>query len=315
LKKILKSIPVVVLLAVFLTSIVGTVLAVSTSDAVEKIDMSKSGSLTLTYAVDDKRISGMEIELYLAASISADHVYSMAGAFKSYPVEVNGIKSQTEWDEVRDTIGAYITADKPAPSATGTTGENGVVSFGGLALGIYYVRWTGNETADKVSGFAPFMIAVPGIGEDGKWIYDVDALPKPGKLPEPSSDKMTLVKLWNDGSNSSGRPSSVNVELYCDGVLFKSLELSAENNWSYSWESDDTHVWNAVERNIPEGYTVTVQNRDGKTIQITNSLVTDPTPPPETGDDSNLSLWLILMAASGGALILAGILRRRKNEE
>lgn len=293
-------------LALLLLTVCGvqSVLALTTADAKEKIDPEKACSLTLTYAIDREKIKGLDIEIFQAAAVSEDFIYTMTGAFADYPVEINGIRTQNEWDEVRDTVGAYIAADHIAPLQKQTTDENGAVAFEKLPVGLYYVRWTGNETVDQVRGFAPFMIAVPTLGEDGKWIYDVDALPKPGILPGPDAEKLTLVKLWRDGSREEKRPATVSVDIIRNGELFESVTLSRQNNWTYAWETDGRYTWTAVERNIPSNYTVSVTSTDGNTIQITNTLTHDPVPPPDTGEASGAVPWIVLTALLGLVLIV-----------
>lgn len=313
-KKTVKTLFIILFAALFTVSAVNVVFALSTADAKEPIDTSKECSLTLTYAIDGKKIEGLDIEVFQTATVTADFRYSMTGAFAEYPIEINGIKSQTEWDEVKDTVTAYIAADKIAPSDKQTTDNNGVVKFEKLPVGIYYVRWTGNETVAKVQGFAPFLIAVPGLDGDGKWIYDVNALPKPGMMPEPSTDKLTLVKLWKDGSQSSKRPQSIQIEMFRNGQSFETVELTAEKNWTYTWQTDGTYTWTAVERNVPEGYTVSIQSKDGNTIQITNTLANDPDS-PQTGDSINMTFWIMLMALSGIVLIVLSGRRRKAYEE
>lgn len=313
-KKTVKTLLIILFAALFTVSAVNVVFALSTADAKEPIDTSKKCSLTLTYAIDGKKLEGLEIEIYQTATVTADFQYSMTGTFAAYPIEINGIKSQSEWDEVKDTVTAYIAADKIAPTDTQSTDKNGVVKFENLPVGIYYVRWTQNETVDQVQGFAPFMIAVPGLGDDGKWIYDVNALPKPGMMPEPEVGEMRLVKLWKDGSQSDKRPQAILVEIFRNGQSYETVELTAEKNWTYTWETDGTYTWTAVERNIPEGYTVSIQSRDGNTIQITNTLANDPNP-PQTGDSFNMVLWIMLMALSGIVLIVLSGRRRKVYEE
>lgn len=314
-KRKVKIILIILSAALFAVSAVNVVFALSTADAKEQIDTSRACSLTLTYAIDGVKIPDLEIEIFQTSTVTADFRYSMTGAFSSYPIEINGIKSQSEWEEVKDTVTAYIAADGIAPTDTQTTDENGVVRFENLPVGIYYVRWTGNETVDQVEGFAPFMIAVPGLGDDGKWIYDVNALPKPGIMPEPSVDKMTLVKLWKDGLHAGKRPESILVEIFRNGESFETVVLSEANNWTYTWETEGVCTWTAVERDVPDGYSVSIQSRDGNTIQITNTRPDEPTPPPQTGDTSDLYIWIVLMALSGIVLIVLGSHRRKAYEE
>ena len=92
------------------------------------------------------------------------------------------------------------------------------------------------------------------------------------------------------------------------------MALSAENNWMYTWKSvDDGSVWTVNETNVPEGYTVGIQ-RSGDTFSITN---TKPAAPagnhPQTGDTTNTTLYVVLMAASGLALLVLGIVLRKKS--
>lgn len=314
-KNTVRIVSLVAVIVLFAVSAVNTAFALSTADAKEMIDTSRQCSLTLTYAIDDKKLEGLDIEIFQAATVTQNFQYSMTGNFAGYPIEINKTKSQTEWNTVRDTVGAYITADKITPLVTKKTENDGTVKFENLPVGIYYVRWTGNETVDQVQGFAPFMIAVPGLGEDGKWIYDVTAFPKPGMMPTPDTDKMTLVKLWKDGNRTSKRPSKVSVDIFRNGDLYKSVELTAAENWSYTWVTDGTYTWTAVERDIPEEYTVSIQSKDGNTIQITNTKDSDPPLPPQTGDNSHIVFWILMMSLSGIVLIVLGGQGRKRRVE
>ncbi len=66
-----------------------------------------------------------------------------------------------------------------------------------------------------------------------------------------------------------------------------------------------------VERNIPEGYTVTVESRSTAFI-LTNSISKDPPPEnPKTGDSTNILLAVVLLNLSGAGLILLGMFRKR----
>ena len=139
-KKLIRLTEILLLAVIFLISSVNTVLAMSTADASEAVDTTKACRLRLTYQVGDRKISGMEIEIYLVATIDASNSYSLSDAFSGYSVEINGIKSQSEWDEVRDTVSAYIAADKIGPTASTFTDSDGIVDFSDLIPGIYYVR-------------------------------------------------------------------------------------------------------------------------------------------------------------------------------
>jgi hypothetical protein len=62
-----------------------------------------------------------------------------------------------------------------------------------------------------------------------------------------------------------------------------------------------------VERNVPQGYTMTVEERQS-TFVLTNTWnSTDPNDPPKTGDTTNILLYVLIMAGAGSLLIILGI--------
>ncbi|MBR4409933.1 MAG: Cna B-type domain-containing protein, partial [Firmicutes bacterium] len=42
-------------------------------------------------------------------------------------------------------------------------------------------------------------------------------------------------KIWKDGDDADGRPESITVELYADGKMIKTADVTAANNWQYSF--------------------------------------------------------------------------------
>ena len=81
----------------------------------------------------------------------------------------------------------------------------------------------------------------------------------------------------------------------------------------YTWKAvDDGSVWTVNEVNVPEGYTVGIQ-RSGDTFSITNTKPETPAGKfPQTGDTTNITPYVLLMAASGLALLVMGIVLRKK---
>lgn len=190
------------------------------------------------------------------------------------------------------------------------------------------------EVGGSTRQYAPSLIAVPGVGGGGNWRYDVTAAPKytekPGGGDEPDTPvTYTAVKLWAGEKSSDKRPASVEIAICRDGVEQERRTLSADNDWMYRWTAVGG-TWSVLERNVPEGYTVTVQ-RSGSSFFVTNthSAVPDPIPTPEptpkptpgpgdrpqTGDESHLTLYIVCMAVSGLALLLLGVLNRNQKHE
>ncbi len=302
-KRMIKRISCVVMMAALLALSLLSVSAISTADAKEQIVEDKECSLTLTYRAEDKYFEGLDIQIFRCASVTADFQYSMYGEFAGYNVVLNGITSQTEWDAVCDTVGSYVVADGIEPDAELLTDENGVVSFTGLKPGIYYVKRIPTEATKRVIGFEPFLIAVPGLGEDGLWIYDVDALPKPGETPV-LKDKYKVIKVWQDAGKESERPDSVNIDIFADGILRESVVLNDENNWTYEWASIDDTEWTVAERGIDRAYSVTIEKNED-TFVVTNTRSGNPKP-PQTGDSGNI-FWFIVICAAGILLVVLGL--------
>ena len=102
-------------------------------------------------------------------------------------------------------------------------------------------------------------------------------------------DKLTVHKVWEDNGYPE-RPESVTVHLLRDGEVEEAIELSEENQWSFTWDDlDDRHQW-TVEEVVPEGYTASYQSEDN-TIFITNHMDYVPVAPPEPVDLTVKKVW------------------------
>ena len=275
-KKISYRIANFILIAALLLSGTVTAHAASTTEASEKVQLRSDCTLDVTYSSEGMVFAGQDIKLWHIADITEDAQYALAGSFRSYPIQVTGTSSQSEWDEMTITLNSYILADGIAADQTAKTDARGKVVFDNLTAGIYLVSSVRTEQDGKYYVFESFLAAVPGVDSEGQWVYSVSARPKMS-VHTPAKGEVTYkaVKAWRDGGQD--RPVSVSVEVRRDGQLQQSVTLSAENNWMYTWKAvDDGSVWTVNEVNVPEGYTVGIQ-RSGDTFSITNTK-------PETPD-------------------------------
>ena len=292
--------------AVLATVLVLSFMAFATS-AATRVDTGLPVSLRLTYSYNGQSFSGLQIKIYRVASVSEYVEFVLTGYFAELPVEVNNIKTQEEWQQVASTLSAFVVARSIAPDAQSVTGEEGNVSFTELPQGLYLVEGVRAERENGYCQFDSFMISLPDLDDNDEWIYDVFAKPKSVYqeiLPEEIT--YTVNKLWKDEGHEHLRPKNISVELYRDGVWVETVALSAENNWTYSWTTvDDGAVWQAVEAQVPDGYTVTLEQKDNF-FYVTNGY-DEITPPPETGDIINVNVYVLLMCAAGLGLIVLGI--------
>ena len=299
----------------------GTVQAASTSDAKEPISTETECTLAVAYRYDATPFSGCPVALYHIAEISADFQYTLTSDFESSGLILNGIKSNGEWNVVRSTLEVYILANHVAPVASAVTDDQGQACFDELKPGLYLTSAVTVTEGEQTCVFDAALVSLPGLNTDGLWEYDVAVAAKPEILPPIQPDEeiqLKVLKLWKGDEGRQDRPAQVEVELYRDGVVVETVLLSEENHWSYSWTvKEDGANWQVVERNVPDGYTMTVEQRE-TTFVLTNTWIPDdpgtPTPPP-TGDTANVLLNTVLLYVSGTMLLILGIAGKRKHHE
>ncbi len=129
---------------------------------------------------------------------------------------------------------------------------------------------------------------------------------------EKESLDVSVKKVWQDeNGNEITNPEveSVTVVLYQDDVEFKKETLSSANNWSYTWSGLKTGYEYRVEEEKVDGYTVTYETEDGKTV-ITNKKGSACVLPETGGPGTTLfTIGGTLLAA--GSLLFGYVLRRR----
>ena len=94
------------------------------------------------------------------------------------------------------------------------------------------------------------------------------------------------------------------------------MTLSEENHWSYTWTAEDPSAdWTVVERNVPAGYSVTVEERETAFVLTNTRADRPPEEYPETGDTSNILIYSGMFIVSGVALVLLSIAVKRNAHE
>lgn len=266
-------------------------------------------SLTLDYG----ECEDVLVSLYYVADVSEDLTFTLAGGFKNYPVKLNGVASQDEWKDISFTLAGYAAADKLVPLRSGSTDGDGRIVFDGLQRGMYLVPSAFCKEGDESRVFDAFLTVLPGVDENGEAVNHVNAIPKGGTVEHEGEKKYKIVKQWKDHAREDARPSSVTVDILKDGEVYSTQILSAENSWTYSWDApDDGSLWQAVERDVAENYTVVVEG-SGQTLVVVNNYEYEPPPPPQTGDTDVLWPYVLLLCVAGTVMIVgAAWISRRK---
>lgn len=278
-------------------------------------DPEQTGSIRLNYSAVDNA----EFKVYRAGEITDNWEFVLTGAFQDIPADLNDLDTEA-MTELSETLAAYAAADGIEPDYSGRTDENGQVVFEGLTKGLYLiigesVIWDGMRY-DPV----PFLLTVPSQDAEGEWNYQTEADVKyETSVPEKEETEYKVVKYWVGDGSGNARPVQITVDILRDGILYDTQTLTAENNWSYSWTAEDNgSVWQVVEREIPDHYTVKVE-KNKTMFLLTNTYAGDtPEEVPKTGDSSVPLLPVTLLSLSGMVLILAGLAvrgRREKDDE
>lgn len=279
------------------------------------VDTERTAKLTLQYRYDGRYFSGLEIRTYRIADVSSDGKYSLAGDFAEYPVELCDVESQAEWRNIAFTIAAYAVADGITPGFSGVTDNTGTVKYD-VSPGMYLtmsVKYTEEDGGTTV--FETFLTAVPYPDGNGNYNYDVVAYPKCSKfIPGDADTQYRVVKQWKDSTDWQNRPESIAVDIYRDGAHYATEYLNPSNNWSFGWTApDDGADWCAVERDVPDGYTVSIVEK-GNTFVITNAYGYGDENAPQTGNVFVMWPYVLVMIFAGGVLTSLSVFIRRNEK-
>ena len=296
------------------------VMAASTTDASEPINENQECRLTLSYTCDGTAFEDVSVKLYKIADVSSDFQYTPTSHFESSKLILNGIRTNGEWNVIRSTLEAHIIADNIKADAIAKTDSTGIVCFENLKPGLYLAVVGAVTRKELTCFFDSALVALPGLSADGNWQYKVTVASKSEIIPPSDKEiELKVLKLWKGDEGRNSRPKNIEVEIFKNGMSYKNIVLSEDDNWSYSWiAKDDGAKWTVIERSTPSGYTMTVEKRDNSFI-LTNAYTTqnpdEPFDGPQTGDTSNIMLFVILMIVSGSMLIILGIIGKRNLHE
>lgn len=285
------------------------------------IDTEKDVQFTIAYEKNGTVISGAKFDIYKVADIDAYAQMRLTDRFSDYPIEFDGL-DQSDWDVLATTLKGYVWKDSLTADASGETDAEGNMQVT-LKPGLYLVVGYRKTIDDTTYSAAPFLISLPSENADqNAWDYAVTAQPKADGETNPSDepdDKLIsrkVLKIWDDAKNENSRPKEITVHLMCDGKVYDTVTLNANNNWRFTWDNlERNHEWLITEDTVT-GYTQTI-TQEGITFTVKNTVTpetspspTPPTPPslPQTG----LLWWPVLLLAVAGLLcIVIGLLRRK----
>jgi len=258
----------------------------------ESIDTSKQGSLTVTYKFgEEKMFDGVNSRIYKIASateggsFTLDPGYIDKSSIKDLSSITDEATAQNEWKQILEDVKDYaISEHTPDQTAVSAAGQ---VRFNNLGLGIYLVCADNYYETENTYVFTPFLISVPQLDENDRWVYDANAGSKCEKF-----DRMVnleLHKRWDDSEYTDKRPESIEVKIIKNNELYQTVNLSDSNNWTYVWNEKPGSTWTFEEQLASDSrYTASISETKTYTQDVASEIYTITNkynPPTETTSD------------------------------
>lgn len=102
----------------------------------------------------------------------------------------------------------------------------------------------------------------------------------------PEITEVEVVKKWEDKGHESERPTSIQIQLLCDGEIYDVVTLSVTNQWKHTWTNlEKGHRWNVKEGSTPAHYTSKTTQSGGEFTIVNTYRPSKPSEPslPQTG--------------------------------
>lgn len=270
----------------------------------------EKGSITLNLTSTDKPLENVSFRLYLIAKAykNADGIrYELIAPYDNANIDISNLQ-----DSALPLHLAYFAESHSLGYTELSTDEKGILVFEDLSQGLYLVVPSQNGEYT----ISPFVISVPDYDSKTKeWQYNIDATPKIPDIDFPGDGSETYISVVKKWEGNKLHPDSVIVVLLCDFQEYAQVQLSEYNNWHYRWDNlPKNHVWNVLEADVPDGYTVSYDSSSNTVTIINKSEGTHEegtTKPSEGGTEEDKLVqtgqlnWPVPVCAIAGLLIFS----------
>ena len=196
-------------------------------------------------------LEGMEVSIYRIADDNG-----LVSPYDTYPVSLDG-----DLQACANALANYIKVDNISADGYATSGVDNKVYFNGLEKGLYLISV--KPIDDGTYFYSPQVTLV---NLESELVVDLK-YDRVLRGSEPIN--LHVLKVWKN-DNVDSRPSSIEVTLLRDGVVYDKQELNKLNHFSFTWNGlDSTYTYDVIENNVPSGYTVGL-SRSGNTVTVTN---------------------------------------------
>ncbi len=153
-------------------------------------DLTRRGSITITVSKGGTAIPGGSLTIFRVGEVGEEdgnYFFQPTGDFADCGESFEDFSDSAS---MAKRLLKFAEKEKLSGLSTKTVGEDGSVRFSDLELGLYLV--TQKKAASGYAKLEPFLVSLPYM-EDGKYQYDLAALPKPDleREPEPTDPPPT----------------------------------------------------------------------------------------------------------------------------
>ena len=292
----------------------------------ESIDTTQTVTVTLKYDPDGfKSLDGAKFKIYKVADVSANGTITVVAGLNDANVNTE------KMDAAEAARLAGILKDATADHTA--TISDGVAVISDLPVGVYLLVGEETKVDKKTYTPTPSFFSIPQKIDHAYSYEPFNVEVKYTFKEEPPSEETVsykVIKKWA-GDNEKIRPAEITVAIIEGSTQKETVVLNKTNNWTYEWTGKKDIVYRVVEKNIPEGYSVTQTGTTTEFI-LTNTYhsetpppaTTPPTPtappenppgsPPNTGDYTDLRKMGMLLGGSLIVIAATGILLTKNKE-
>ena len=142
-----------------------------------EIDTERTGSITATMEHEGTPVPGGTLTLYKVASLNFICEYTLTEEYAASGISLEEITAETA------VALATYTYEQNLSGLTKTIGDDGVVKFEDLEVGLYLlIQW---DNAPGYYELSPFVISIPN-NENGEQVFDTFCAPKQNPDPTPT---------------------------------------------------------------------------------------------------------------------------------
>ena len=255
--------------------------------------------LHISYMDEDMPIPDVSFRIYYVAGYALHGQYALAPAFEGCNAVLGTTMTNSQWVDAAQTLLIYAETNAIEPDATGITNIDGDLVFTDMLPGVYLVDGDSVDMGQTIYTPQVFCIVVPDRDTDGNFIYDVTVTPKyevqakptptPELTPEPTLEPIETPEP-TDIPVSSPMPTAT-----AEPVIPTDAPAPAETPTPTNMAAPEPVITPVFTLSpTPELYPA---QQYPSSSSGPNTVVVQTDATPNTGDETDVTIWWVMLAA------------------